>query len=93
MFRLMKLMAYALFGYALYEFFRGMTAEGGGMGGGQGRMGGSMGRAMDMGREMMGGGGHGQISGPAEGRGESTLESDGGSVTHRVGRGVIPSGM
>ena len=89
MFRLMKLLAYALFGYALYEFFRGMTAEAGGMGGGQ-RMGGSM---SGMGREVMGGGSHGQISGPAEGREEATLESDGGSVRHRVGRGVIPSGM
>ena len=30
MFRLMKLLAYALFGYALYEFFRGMNESGGG---------------------------------------------------------------
>ena len=86
MFRLMKLMAYALFGYALYEFFRGMTAEGGAMGGGQSRMGG--GRAMS-GAER----GEGQISGPAEGRDEATLDTDGGSVRRRVGRGVIPSGM
>ena len=87
MFRLMKLMAYGLLGYALYEFFRGMTAEAGGGGGmtGGGR---SPGRAM-RGADR----GEGQISGPGEGRDEATLETDGGSVRRRVGRGVIPSGM
>ena len=30
MFRLMKLLAYALFGYALYEFVRGMSDTAGG---------------------------------------------------------------
>lgn len=89
MFRLMKLLAYALFGYALYEFFRGMTAEAGGMSGGQGKMGGGMGRGVIAGADR----GEGQISGPGEGRDEATLETDGGSVRHRVGRGVIPSGM
>ena len=94
MFRLLKLAAYALFGYALYEFFRGMTAEGGagggGGGGGQARMGGGQraGRAM-RGSER----GEGQITGPGEGRPEATLESDGGSVRRRVGRGAVPSGM
>lgn len=85
MFRLMKLLAYALFGYALYEFFRGMTAEAGGLSGGQGKMG----RGVIAGADR----GEGQISGPGEGRDEATLETDGGSVRHRVGRGVIPSGM
>ena len=85
MFRLLKLAAYALFGYALYEFFRGMTAEGaaGGAGGGRGA-----GRAM-RGSER----GEGQLTGPGEGRPEATLESDGGSARRRVGRGVVPSGM
>ena len=85
MFRLMKLLAYALFGYALYEFVRGMSAEGSG---GQERLGRSSGRAM-RGADR----GEGQITGPGEGRAEATLESDGGSVRHRVGRGVVPSGM
>jgi hypothetical protein len=30
----------------------------------------------------------GQISAPGEGREEETLDADGGSVRHRVGRGV-----
>ena len=90
MFRLMKLLAYALFGYALYEFFRGMS-ETAGMGG-QG--GGSMGGQRSGGQAMRGADrGEGQISGPGEGRAEATLDSDGGSVRHRVGRGVVPSGM
>lgn len=89
MFRLMKLLAYALFGYALYEFFRGMSASEGGGAGGQGMMGGSQGGGM---RAMRGADrGEGQISGPGEGRDEATLDSDGGSVRHRVGRGVISS--
>jgi hypothetical protein len=86
MFRLMKLLAYALFGYALYEFFRGLsdTGAGGGQQSGGQRAGGAM-----RGAER----GEGQISGPGEGRPEATLESDGGSVRRRVGRGVVPSGM
>ena len=83
MFRLMKLMAFALFGYAIYEFFRGMS-EGGGGGGGFGQAMRSMGREASE--------SFGQMSGPGEGREESTLDTDGGSVTHRVGRGVV-SGM
>ena len=91
MFRLMKLVAYALFGYALYEFFRGMS-DSAAMGGGQGQGGGA--RSIGGGGAMRGADrGEGQISGPGEGKAESTLESDGGSVRHRVGRGVVPSGM
>jgi hypothetical protein len=85
MFRLLKLMAFALFGYALYEFFRGMSDTVGAGGGGQGA---SAGRAL-RGAER----GEGQLTGPGEGRPEATLESDGGSTRRRVGRGVIPSGM
>ena len=81
MFRLMKLMAYALFGYALYEFVRGMSDKAGGGGGGFGDSMRSMGReAADS---------FGQMTGPAEGRDEATLDNDGGSVRHRVGRGVV----
>jgi hypothetical protein len=84
MFRLLKLMAFALFGYAVYEFFRGMS-DGGGMRG--------MGGGMQGGQRSMSGGGFGsesfgQMTGAGEGREESTLETDGGSVRHRVGRGA-----
>ena len=93
MFRLMKLMAFALFGYAIYEFFRGMTDAGGGMGGGQRSMGGSMGNAIGGMTEAFGlSPGQGQLSGEGQGREEDTLNTDGGSVRHRVGRGVV-SGM
>lgn len=89
MFRLMKLMAYALFGYAIYEFFRGMSDTGGG--GGGGGMGGGMGRSMGRGMSEAFGSapGQGQITGEGEGRDEATLNTDGGSVRHRVGRGVV----
>ena len=88
MFRLLKLAAYALFGYAIYEFFRGMNAQAGGMGGGQSMSG----RRSSGGRAMRGADrGEGQISGPGEGRAEETLDADGGSVRHRVGRGAVRS--
>jgi hypothetical protein len=82
MFRLLKLMAFALFGYAVYEFFRGMSDTGGGGGGG-----GIGGAAREMGRETAES--FGQMTGAGEGRQENTLDTDGGSVRHRVGRGVI----
>lgn len=87
MFRLMKLMAFALFGYAVYEFFRGVSETGGG-GSQAGR---SVGRQMGRGMAEAFGQvpGQGQLSGAAEGRDEATLDSDGGSVRHRVGRGVV----
>jgi hypothetical protein len=91
MFRLMKLAAYALFGYAIYEFFRGMSGQAGGMGmgGGQAMSGGSRGNAKPMrGADR----GEGQISGPGEGRSEATLDADGGSVRHKVGRGAVRTG-
>lgn len=91
MFRLMKLMAFALFGYAVYEFFRGMSATGGG---GRGGMGAGMGRAMGQGMSEAFGlaPGQGQLTGTGEGRDEATLNTDGGSVRHRVGRGVVSRG-
>ena len=90
MFRLLKLMAFALFGYAVYEFFRGMSETGGG----GGCMGGGMGRSMGQGMSEAFGlaPGQGQLTGSGEGREEDTLNTDGGSVRHRVGRGVV-SGM
>ena len=81
MFRLLKLMAFALFGYAVYEFFRGMSDASGG-GGGRG-FGDSM---RNLGRETANS--FGQMTGGGGGREEQTLNTDGGSVPHRVGRGV-----
>ena len=83
--RLIKLLAYALFGYALYEFFRGMSQDQGGGGefGGAGRQ-----RAFGSESSVAGEGGS-NISGRGEGQTVSTLESDGGSVNRTVGRGVM----
>jgi hypothetical protein len=83
MFRLIKLAAYAAIGYALYELFQGMTAESGmrARGSASNR---NLRRALDeTGGRMQ------TLTGP-EGQGmrESTLDPDGGSVPHRVGRGV-----
>jgi hypothetical protein len=92
--RLIKLAMLALFGYALYEFLRGMlqdTQLGSRMGeafgqltqgqGGGGQQGSTGGGSESRGYQMSGGSG--------EGMAESTLETDGGSVRHQVGRGVI----
>jgi hypothetical protein len=99
--RLIKLAAWALFGYALYEFCRGMlqdTQLGSRMGeafdratqGQGGRPQGAFSGAGDTGAGDTGGGGAGMnITGPGEGERVSTLEPDGGSVSHQVGRGVI----
>lgn len=88
MFRLMKLMAFALFGYAVYEFFRGVSETGGGTSSQAGR---SMGRSMGRGMSEAFGQApeQGQLSGAGEGRDEATRDTDGGSVRHRVGRGVV----
>jgi hypothetical protein len=90
--RLIKLAAFALFGYALYEFFRGALQDT--------QLGAQLGDAFNRGTQGQQGGGQGafgggnegrgmNISGPGEGERVSTLETDGGSVSHQVGRGVI----
>jgi hypothetical protein len=79
MFGLLKLLAYGLLGYALYEFFRGMS-EGGSMGGGgQG----------GMGRNFRDEASRANMTGPGEGMEMSSQEDSGESVPHRVGRGVV----
>ncbi len=91
--RLIKLAALALFGYALYEFFRGMlhdTQLGNQMGAAINRAThGEGGRAARQGALDGGEGAGMNISGPGEGQRVATLETDGGSVSHQVGRGVI----
>src|SRR3954453_6025159 len=93
--RLIKLAMLALFGYAMYDFFRGMlqdTQLGGRMSEAFNQMAGQM---QGQGQQGGGGGGGGQesgrynMTGPGEGQQESSLETDGGSVRHQVGRGVI----
>ena len=89
--RLIKLAAFALFGYALYEFFRGALQDT--------QLGAQLGDAFNRARQGQGSGGQGSfgynessgmnISGPGQGERVSTLETDGGSVSHQVGRGVI----
>ncbi|HZL38027.1 MAG TPA: hypothetical protein VFC78_22115 [Tepidisphaeraceae bacterium] len=90
MFRLLKLAVYALLGYALYEFFRGLSTEveqaahesSGGQDGRQAqRQGGQNDFGTDTSRQAMTGGG--------EGKAEETHNPDGGAESHRVGRGVV----
>ena len=88
--RLIKLAMLALFGYVVYEFFRGMlqdTRLGNRMSDAWGRMmeedegvGQSSSRAFGGGTNM---------TGPGEGAEEATLDRGGGSVRHKVGRGVV----
>lgn len=90
MFRLIKLGFYALIGYALYQMYQGMVAQqqqGGGGGGAGGAFGGSGGGELN--RAASGQGAMQNITGPGEGQTEATLDTDGGSVSHRVGRGVV----
>ena len=92
--RLLKLAALGLFGYALYEFFRGMLQDT--------RLGNLARDAYETARQGQGterdergrwlpkGSAQGvNLSGPGRGTEEATLERDGGSVRHTVGRGVV----
>jgi hypothetical protein len=86
--RLFKLVAYALFGYALYEFVRGMIQleeQSRGGGGGRGALaGGSSGRRRSAAFE-----GQQNMTGPAEGQDVETQDADGGGMRRKVGRGVV----
>ena len=86
MFRLMKLALYALIGYAIYEFYQGIT-----QGGGDGtvrragrRFGSDLEQALneDQGRMAA-------LSGPGRGTTISVEDSDGARHSQKVGRGVI----
>ena len=79
MFGLLKLLAYGLLGYALYEFFRGMSDNAGGGGGGEGVMGRNF-------REQPS---RANMTGPGEGQDVTSQDDSGESVRHRVGRGVV----
>jgi hypothetical protein len=83
MFRLIKLAMYAFVGYSLYQLYQGIVAQqeqGGGAALGSNRRESSTSAA----------GGRGQnLTGAGRGRTVETLDSDGGSVRHSVGRGVV----
>ena len=83
MFRLIKLAIYALAGYALYEFYQGLsTGHGGAFRGGGGG-------SRDLRRAANRTGGRMQtLTGEGVGEVEQTLDDSGTSATHRVGRGV-----
>src|SRR3954447_20880023 len=102
--RLLKLFAYFLLGYVIYEMYQGLKegAEGGGQGGQGGGQRGGMQRGQRQG--LQGGGGQGgsdlnralnedtgrmmNMTGAGRGTMESTADSSGTSVPHVVGRGV-----
>ena len=80
MFRLIKLAFYGLIGYALYQLYQGMS---------QGSQFGDASQSRERQRAMSGDQGRmGTLTGPGRGVREKTLDSDGGSVSHAVGRGV-----
>jgi hypothetical protein len=92
MFRLLKLVAYGLLGYAIYEFVRGA------FGGEIGQMVGRMQDQMQGGGSQASSGGSSNLhrdaaranmTGPGEGDVEDTQDNDGGSVRRTVGRGVV----
>ena len=82
MFRLIKLALYAFVGYSLYQLYLGMTQQrqqGGG---------GAFGSEYDAGLSDQTRTGQ-NLTGAGAGRTEETLDNDGGSVRHNVGRGVV----
>ena len=84
MFKLLRLAIYGLVGYAAYQFVMDvvnaepMNAASRGRGS-RGGGGGSAGRQQITGAKRGGG----------AGKAEATQDTDGGSVRHRVGRGVV----
>jgi hypothetical protein len=87
MLRLIKLAIYAGAAYAIYEIVQGMLEqehlESGGMGrGGRGRR--DLNRALDSDSGRMQ-----ALTGAGMGQRVETLDRDGGSVPHQVGRGVL----
>ncbi len=86
MFRLIKLTAYALFGYALYELIRGMIYES--EQSGPRRQGGGVG-SRSLRRALNEDSGRMNVTGPGRGVPVATQDADGGSTTHTVGRGVV----
>lgn len=93
MFKLIKLAIYGLLGYALYEFFRGISTEtvaGQMQGGGTGSQSRSEGQGQSRGGNSRGAkAANAQWSGPGEGQQVNTEEASGEGAPHKVGRGVV----
>lgn len=91
MFKLIKLAIYGLLGYALYEFFRGISTESV-----ERQMQGAGGTSRNEGQGQSRGGdsrgakaANAQWSGPGEGQQVNTEEASGVGAPHKVGRGVV----
>ena len=84
MFRLIKLAIYGFVFYSLYQLYQGMMQQQGGGGGGAF----AASRTQDYNAGLSDTGGQ-NLTGAGAGRTEETLDNDGGSVRHNVGRGVI----
>jgi hypothetical protein len=94
MFRLIKLAIYGFVFYSLYQLYQGIMQQqqggGGGMGGGMGGGAFPASRTQDYNAGLSESGSTGQnLTGAGAGHAEETLDNDGGSVRHSVGRGVI----
>ena len=83
MFRLIKLAMYALVGYSLYQLYQGIMQQ-------QQQGGGAFAasRTQDYNAGLSDATGQ-NLTGAGRGQVEETLDNDGGSVRHSVGRGVI----
>ena len=87
--RLIKLLAYALLGYVIYELFRGMSEQPQTVGwrktGARSRRG-----SRDLERALNEDTGRMNVTGTGHGTSVSSQETTGASRRHTVGRGVIP---
>ena len=84
MFRLIKLAIYGFVFYSLYQLYQGMMQQQGGGGAF------AASRTQDYNAGLSDQTRTGQnLTGAGVGRAEETLDNDGGSVRHNVGRGVI----
>ena len=97
MFKLIKLAIYGLLGYALYEFFRGISTQSiTPQPQSQPQSADSAAEQRDTGKSRARGGNsrrskaaNAQWSGPGEGQEVKTEEASGEGVPHKVGRGVV----
>jgi hypothetical protein len=85
MFRLIKLAMYAFVGYSLYQLYQGIMQQQQGGGGAF-----AASRTQDYNAGLSDQTSTGQnLTGAGRGQTVETLDNDGGSVRHNVGRGVI----
>ena len=86
MFRLIKLAIYGFVFYSLYQLYQGIAQQQEAGGGGGGAFAAS--RTQDDNAGLSDSSGQ-NLTGAGTGRTVETLDNDGGSVRHKVGRGVI----